>query len=112
MDKLPTKLIRHSDDWTLELSGNVDANTAHLMWIAESGEPLLKEMTQAQVKRLIVDLTEVEFIDSHGLRNLLNAHRDFSGQNIQIVLQNPNSHLKRLLRIMQFDRVFIIEPKE
>jgi anti-anti-sigma factor len=112
MDKLSTKLTRHSNGWTLKLSGNVDANTAHLMWIAESGDPLLKEMTQAQVKRLIIDLTEVEFIDSHGLRNLLNAHRDFSGQNIDIVLRNPNSHLKRLLRIMQFDRVFIIEPKD
>ena len=112
MNKLSTQLIRHSDDWTLKLGGNVDSNTAHLMWIAESGDPLLKEMIQAQVKKLVIDLTQVEFIDSHGLRNLLNAHRDFSGQNIDIVLQNPNSHLRRLLRIMQFDRVFIIEPKD
>jgi anti-sigma B factor antagonist len=69
-------------------------------------------MTQAHVKKLLIDLTGVEFIDSHGLRVLLNAHKDFSNEDVQIVLQNPNPHLKRLLRIMQFDRVFEIESND
>jgi anti-sigma B factor antagonist len=109
MNTLSTELMRRPDAWILKLSGSVNLNTAHLMWSADSSTSLLKEMMQARVKKLLFDLTNVEFIDSHGLRVLLNAHKDFSAENIQITLQNPNPHLKRLLRIMQFDRVFVVE---
>ena len=112
MDKLSTELTRRKDVWTLKLKGNIDSTTADLMWSTDNSNILLKEMAQARVKKLLINLTNVEYIDSHGLRILLNAHKDFSIENIQIVLQNPNPHLKRLLRIMQFDRVFVIEPKD
>jgi anti-sigma B factor antagonist len=112
MSKLSTELTRRSDVWILTLHGNVDSNTAHLMWSADNSAALLKELTVARVKKLLLDLTDLDFIDSHGLRVLLNVHKDFSSENIQIILQNPNPHLKRLLRIMQFDRVFTIEPND
>ena len=112
MSKLSTELTRQPDAWILKLNGHVNLNTAHLMWSADSSASLLKEMMQARVKKLLFDLTNVEFIDSHGLRVLLNAHKDFAAQNIQITLQNPNPHLKRLLRIMQFDRVFVVESSD
>ena len=109
---LTTELTRDSEGWTLKLFGNVDSSTSHLMWFNDSSTSLLKELVQAHVKKLLIDLTNTEFIDSHGLRLLLNAHKEFSKENIEIVLQNPNAHLKRLFRIMQFDRVFIIESDE
>ena len=112
MNKLSTELTRQSDVWILKLKGNVDTNTAHLMWFTDNSAPLLKELMQARVKKLLIDLTNLEFIDSHGLRVLLNTHKEFSSENIQIVLQNPNPHLKRLLRIMQFDRIFVIESND
>jgi anti-sigma B factor antagonist len=109
---LSTKLSRQSDIWLLKLNGNIDSATAPLMWSTDNSAALVQEMVQAQVKKLAIDLTDVDFIDSHGLRVLLNAHKDFSHENIQIILQNPNPHLKRLLRIMQFDRVFVIETND
>ena len=112
MDHLSTELTRNDDAWILKLEGYVDTRTAHLMWSTDSSAALLQAMTQAHVKKLLIDLTDVEFIDSHGLRVLLNTHKDFSHENVQIVLQNPNPHLKRLLRIMQFDRVFAIESND
>ena len=112
MNKLSTELTRQSDVWILKLKGNADLNTAHLMWFTDSSASLLKELTQARVKKLLIDLTNLEFIVSHGLRVLLNAHKEFSSENIQIELQNPNPHLKRLLRIMQFDRIFVIESND
>ncbi len=112
MNKLSTELTRQSDVWILKLNGNVDLNSAHLMWFTDNSASLLKELMQARVKKLSIDLTNLEFIDSHGLRVLLNAHKEFSSENIQIVLQNPNPHLKRLLRIMQFDRIFAIESND
>jgi len=112
MNKLSTELTRHPDAWILKLNGHVNSSTAHLMWSTDSSASLLKEMMQVQVKKLVLNLTNVEFIDSHGLRVLLNTHKEFSAENIQIALQNPNPHLKRLLRIMQYDRVFVIESSD
>jgi anti-sigma B factor antagonist len=112
MSKLSTELMRQPDAWILKLNGHVDSSTVNLMWSADGSASLLKEMMQARVKKLLFDLTNVESIDSHGLRVLLNAHKDFSTENIQITLQNPNPHLKRLLRIMQFDRVFVVESSD
>lgn len=112
MSKLSTELTRQPDAWILKLNGHVNSSTAHLMWSTDGSTSLLKEMTRARAKKLLFDLTNVESIDSHGLRILLNAHKDFSTENIQITLQNPNPHLKRLLRIMQFDRVFVVESSD
>jgi anti-anti-sigma factor len=112
MTKLACELIRQNDVWTLKLSGNINSSTAQFMWGNESSDSLAHEMRQAQVKKLMVDLANVEFIDSHGLRLFLTVHREFSSKNIQMVLLNPNPHLKRLFRIMQFDRVLVIKSNE
>jgi anti-anti-sigma regulatory factor len=37
------------------------------------------------------------------------VRQEFARKKIQIVLRNPNEHLYHLLRIMQFNRIFIIE---
>jgi len=112
MTKLTTELARNGEAWTLKLMGSVDSGTTHLMWFTDSSASLLEELVEARAKKLIVDLTHANSIDSHALRLLLNAHREFSKENIEIILQNPNPHLKRLFRIMQFDRVFTVEPDE
>lgn len=112
MTKLTTELARNGDAWTLKLIGSVDSGTTHLMWFTDSSASLLEELVEANAKKLIVDLTHANAIDSHGLRLLLHAHKEFSEENIQIILQNPNPHLKRLFRIMQFDRVFTVELDE
>ena len=112
MSQLTTDLIRNNERWVLKLVGNLDSDTSHLMWCADSSTSLLKELTQAGVRKLCIDLTATESVDSQGLRLLLNAHKEFSKEEIQIILQNPNSHLRRLFRIMQFDRIFVIEANE
>ncbi len=110
MMQLATELIRNDDGtWTLKLIGTVDSDTHRLMWFAEDSAALLKKLVEAKAKKLLIDLTLAERFDSHGLRLLLNAQKEFSQQNIQIVLKSPNSHLKRLFQIMQFDRVFVVE---
>ena len=110
MADLKTELIQNDDvTWTLILVGSVDSQTRHQMWFVESSLALLEKLVAAGAKRLNIDLKLAERFDSHGLRLLLNAQKEFSKENIQIVLKGPNSHLKRLFQIMQFDRVFVIE---
>ncbi len=109
MTNLTAELTRNDDAWTLKLIGSVDSGTSYLMWYTDSSASLLKKLRQAKAKKLFIDLMAAESIDSHGLRLLLNAQKEFSKEDVQIILQNPNPHLKRLFRIMQFDRVFVVE---
>ena len=113
MEQLTTMLTRKEDDrWTLSLIGSVGPRTHHLMWSVDSSALLLAQLREAQAKKLLIDLRQTERLDSHGLRLLLNAQKEFAQEGIPIVLQNPNSHLNRLFQIMRFDRAFVIEFTE
>lgn len=107
---LTVELSQQSEIWTLTLIGFVNASTAALMWFTDRSQTLLMRMVEAEANTLVIDLEQAEGIDSHGLRLLIDAHREFAEKNIQITLRSPNSHLSRLFRIMQFDRLFKIEP--
>jgi len=110
MTDLVSELTQQSSDiWTLKLTGGVDSETHHLMWTTYSSADLLQQLVAAKAKKLVIDLTAVDRLDSQGLRLLLNAHKEFSREKIEIVLKNPNPHLRRLFQIMQFDRVFTVE---
>ena len=98
--------------WILHLTGTVDSSTHRLMWSADSSTLLAQQLVEAKAKTLIVELTDVERIDSQGLGIILNAYKEFSSHNIDIILRNPNPHLFRLFRLMQFDQVFTIEFSE
>jgi anti-anti-sigma factor len=113
MTQLTTELTQGSDNtWTLKLIGGIDSDTHHFMWAATSSADLLRKLVEAKAQKLWIDLAAAERFDSHGLRLLLNAQKEFSKEKIQIVLKNPNPHLKRLFHIMQFDRVFTIESDD
>jgi anti-anti-sigma factor len=113
MTQLTTELVQGTDNtWTLKLIGSIDSDTHHLMWAANSSKDLLKRLVEAKTQKLWIDLAAVEWFDSHGLRLLLNAQKEFSKEKIEIVLKNPNPHLKRLFQIMQFGRVFTIESND
>lgn len=109
---LKTELSQEKHQWTLSLIGFVNANTAYLMWFADSSQALLKRLVEAKVNSLIIDLSRTEAIDSQGLRLLIDAHMEFAAKNVQITLRQPNTHLSRLFRIMQFDRLFIVDPPD
>jgi anti-sigma B factor antagonist len=57
------------------------------------------------VKKLIVDLSEVESCDSSGLSAILVANRIISANEGQIRLANPSEKVYTLIKITQLDRV-------
>ena len=102
---LITKLIQIDGQWTLKLIGdvNIDQND---FWV----EDISNLLQQNLVKSLAIDLSRSDQPDSRGLRFLLDIQEACSGYGITVVLRHPSDHLRRLLRIMQFDRIFIVEP--
>lgn len=99
------------DSWWLEINGTVPAETFQLAPAIENNF-ILQRMLQAASNELVIDFSSLKEFDSRGLQLLLMLYRQFSPQSIQIVLRNPHPYLSRVLRIMQFDRVFKVEIDE
>lgn len=106
------ELIHLGGVWMLKLAGSTDDKDDHLTWLDDHRTELLQELTQAQAQKLVIDLTVTENLDSQGLVLLIGLHKEFSQQNIQIVLYNPRPFLSSILRIMQFDKIFVVEWPE
>jgi anti-anti-sigma factor len=60
------------------------------------------------VKKLIIDLSEVEYCDSSGLSAILLAFRILQTNEGQIRIASPTKNVKTLIEISQLDRVLNI----
>ena len=58
---------------------------------------------------LVVDCSQVEFIDSSGLQVLLEARQRVVGDGGQLVLRNPSAVVLRLLKVTSTRELFTIE---
>ena len=106
------KITHTGNTWVLKIIGSIDITNHHLLWSIDTQQSLLEDMVEADADKFIIDLSETERIDSQGLRHLYDIYRLFVSTNIQVVLQNPNSHLLRVFRIIQLDKVFEIDIKD
>jgi anti-anti-sigma factor len=60
--------------------------------------------------RVVVDLSELTFIDSSGLNALVNAARTVESKGGWIVFSNATQHVARVLEIVALDESVDIEP--
>lgn len=87
-------------DEGLALAGELDAHTA----------PLLAEaISAADRERLCVDMSDVRFVDSSGLRVLIEAHQAALAQDRALSLANPSPAVTRLLEISGIDDYLVVE---
>ena len=84
------------------LSGRIDQTVTPKVESA-----LLKEL-EAGNRQLIVDMTEVSYVNSGGLRCLLTAWRKANDQEGRIVLCSLSDRVKDVFEIVGFDKVFEI----
>lgn len=59
-------------------------------------------------KKLILDLSEVEYCDSSGLSAILLAYRILQADEGQIRIAAPTKNVKKLIEISQLDRILPI----
>lgn len=86
------------------LKGRFDANSA-----GEVAEKLAGLVEQGQ-KKLVVDLAEVEYISSAGLRVLLHAAQKMNRLEGQLCLCALNQYVGEVLEISGFSSIFTIAP--
>jgi anti-sigma B factor antagonist len=77
-------------------------------------EPQLREeLNQALgdgFVHVVVDLTDVNFLDSSALGRLVEAAKRLATRGGSIVLAAPDRQIRRLLEITALDRIFAIAP--
>jgi anti-sigma B factor antagonist len=87
----------------VRLSGDVDV---------ESSPALTETLTTVQAglgaEPLVLDLTEVEFLDSSGLGVLVAAHQRASLQGGTLVLAGLHPRVAKVLRITKLNKVFTV----
>lgn len=86
----------------LRASGEVDLS------VKEQFERRIDEAVEGAHSPLVIDLTDVRYMDSSGLNVLARAQRRMTARNdrLCIVLQDP--HLQKVFEMMGFDKLFRI----
>ena len=85
----------------IEAVGEVDLTTA-----TQLREPLMEAVSSAQKTPVVVDLSQVEFIDSAGLALLVEARKKLApeGRTLHILL-TPGRQPERVLKLGRFDTI-------
>ena len=86
---------------TVTVSGRIDTVTA-----PELEKYVLDHMEG--ITEMALDLADVEYVSSAGLRALLQIHKDMSKQG-QLKLLNINTAVKEIFGMVGFLRIFTIE---
>lgn len=95
--------VRRGSDWVLvALQGELDLNNA---W--ELREVLERECARRPA-RLVLDLSDVSFVDSTTLHILLEAHKLFQDRG-GVVLSAPSPAVRRTLAVSCLDTMLTVE---
>ena len=98
------KCYRNDDGILAELSGELDEYSAEYVRI--SLDDLLSDINGA--KKLVLDFSNVSFMDSTGIGMLLGRYNKFSKCNVGIYIKNPTSYVNR---IFEMTGIYQIIPK-
>lgn len=72
----------------------------------------LESLFKKKIAKIILDISDTEFIDSNGLGVIVYYHTLLQKSNRQLILfnnnQNPQAYMTRLLELTQLNRVFTV----
>lgn len=87
---------------TLELEGRLDTNTA------SSLEQEIKDSVTGEIKELVLDFKELQYISSAGLRVLLAAQKKMNRQG-NMVVKNVNDMVMEVFQVTGFIDILTVE---
>jgi len=102
VNKMEIKSTKLADELTLELSGNLDTMTAPKL-----EETIKNELTD--VKSLIFDLKDLEYISSAGLRVLLKAQKAMNANGGAMKILSPSELVMEVFDVTGFADILTIE---
>jgi anti-sigma B factor antagonist len=87
----------------VRLSGDVDVESSPAL-----AQTLMTVLADLGAQTLVLDLTEVEFVDSSGLGALVGAHQRASLQGSTLILAGLHPRVAKVLRITKLNKVFSV----
>jgi anti-anti-sigma factor len=94
--------IKHSDAVVLALSGKLDATTA------KPFEEKIIGVINSGTQRLVVDLSQLEYVSSSGLRVFLLAAKRLQPTNGKMALCGLQDHIRQLFDLAGFSSILSI----
>lgn len=91
-----------NDRITLEIAGRLDTNTA------PSLEQEIKASVTGEIRELILDFKELQYISSAGLRVLLAAQKKMNRQG-SMVIKNANDMVTEVFQVTGFIDILTVE---
>lgn len=87
----------------ITLSGELDENSANYT------REVLDDILENEIfRQVVIDLSELDFMDSTGIGVMIGRYKKLKEKNIQIYLTNPNKHIDR---IFEMTGLYKIMPK-
>ena len=86
---------------TLKVSGRIDTNTA------PSLESKIQEVVTESIKKLVIDLEDVNYVSSAGLRVFLSAHKMMSKLD-GLEIAHANDDIKEIFEVTGFSDILTI----
>lgn len=99
------KYLNKDDGIYAELYGELDEYSAEYVRISLDGQLKTNAFSK---KKLILDFSNVSFMDSTGIGILLGRYNKFSKNNINMYIKNPTSYVNR---IFEMSGIYQIIPK-
>jgi HptB-dependent secretion and biofilm anti anti-sigma factor len=77
--------------------------------------PAFKSCTQTllnaeQVRRVVLDMEGVSYMDASSLGMILLLRENTESRHLELALRRPSAAVRRLLEIVQFEKIFEIMP--
>lgn len=100
------KTTKTETNWTvLSPTGRIDANTS------PEFETFCRGQLDAGINHLAVDLSNVQYMSSAGLRVLLSVLKEISKRGGKMALVAPQENVREVLEISGFAKIFTIIAK-
>ena len=99
-------LDRRDDAVVVNVRGRVDETS----WVAFGTglSEAIKQAAQTGLSTVIIDLVQLEYMSSRGLRVLTVAKREGDEAGISVTLASPNEVMREILAISRYDKLFTI----
>jgi anti-sigma B factor antagonist len=90
-----------ADTVTIELEGELDLANC------EALREVLREVTSRKPGQVVVDLAQLSFLDSSGIRCLIGAVQDAAGGETGFVVRQPQAAVRRVMEVCGVDELLL-----
>ena len=104
VDQLKASVRAESSYTLVVLAGEADMNTREML----SG--VLGEAMSEAARHLLIDMSELEFIDSVAMHVLMETHARFAGEGGRVSIVAPHPLVARVLNLSGADQMMPVYP--